>query len=146
MGGLAYHRLTDGDREPAKDIDLASENGVPIGIWSDGETIWVADDDHKLYAYRLTAGPGFGHRDTSKEFNLSGDNARATGIWSNGETIWVANPDDEPDDDRDDAKLYAYRLTDGDREPAKDIDLVSTLSDYVRLSVKGKGPLSRLPC
>ncbi len=111
-------------RETNKEFNLASANGDAVGIWSDGETMWVADaHDHNLYAYQLTAGSGFGQRDTSKDLylSLSTGHATATGIWSNGRTIWIADPDDD--------KLYAYRLTAGDgfgdREPAKDIDLAS---------------------
>ena len=105
-------------RETNKEFNLASANGDAVGIWSDGETMWVADaEEDRVFAYQLDGGS----RQANKEFNLSGGNARATGISSNGETIWVADPDDD--------KLYAYRLTEGDsfgdREPAKDIDLAS---------------------
>ena len=39
----------------ADDLDglIAAENGFPVGIWSDGTTVWVTDrlTDHKFYAY-----------------------------------------------------------------------------------------------
>ena len=46
-----------------------------------------------------------------------------TDIWSDGTTMWVA--------DFADAKLYAYRLTDGMRDPGKDFDtLAAAGNDY----------------
>ena len=40
------------------EFDLADANNEPYGIWSDGATIWVADDsDDRLYAYTLATAP-----------------------------------------------------------------------------------------
>ena len=72
---------------------------APAGIWSDGTTIWVADNnDDKLYAYALDGGA----RQESREFDLHSSNDFPTGIWSDGYTIWVG--------DEIDGKLYAYFL------------------------------------
>ena len=92
---------------PTRDLNglAAAGNESPQGIWSDGTTIWVADDeDDMLYAYTLATGV----RDASKEFRLHMDNGNPKGIWSDGTTVWVA-------DDEDD-KLYAYALSDGTRQ------------------------------
>ena len=92
---------------PTRDLNglAAAGNESPQGIWSDGTTIWVADDeDNMLYAYTLATGV----RDASKEFSLHTDNGNPKGIWSDGTTVWVA-------DDEDD-KLYAYALSDGTRQ------------------------------
>ena len=44
--------MSDGSRDSAKDYTLDSENSNIYGIWSDGTTMWVADNaDGKLYAY-----------------------------------------------------------------------------------------------
>ena len=92
---------------------LHSDNSDPRGMWSDGTTLWVADEtDRKFYAYTLEGGS----RDTTKEFNLDSDNSRAEGVWSNGTTIWVSDPGDD--------KLYAYTLEGGSRDTAKEFDLV----------------------
>ena len=41
-----------------RELDLHGDNGNPQDIWSDGETIWVADSgDDKLYAYALPGRP-----------------------------------------------------------------------------------------
>ena len=102
------------------DIDtlIPAGNTDAFAIWSDGTTMWVADDaDDKLYAYTLSNG----NRDTTKEWNLHSDNSDPTGIWSDGTTMWVA-------DDADD-KLYAYTLSNGNRDTTKEWNLHSDNSD-----------------
>ena len=105
---------------PTRDLNdvVAAGNASPQGIWSDGTTMWVADDDDdKIYAYTLATGA----RDASKEFSLHTDNATPGGMWSNGTTVWLA--------DSDDAKLYAYTLATGARDASKDISLHADNSD-----------------
>ena len=97
---------------PTQDVNpLHTDNSSPKGIWSDGTTFWVADDeDDKLYAYSLSDGTrqdGTGGT-SDKELSFHADNDSAKGIWSDGTTVWVA-------DDEDD-KLYAYSLSDGTRQ------------------------------
>ena len=98
-------RMFDGSRDEDKDIQLRDGNTFAQGLWSDGETIWVADfqgkDDDaekKIYAYNMTTQD----RDSEKDYNTlnEADNDRPRGIWSDGETMWVA--------DQTDNKLYAY--------------------------------------
>lgn len=95
-------------RHPAQDFNTLSGAGNDNlkGIWSDGETMWVADfqgiEDHeenKIYAYNLKAKS----REAAKDFNTlnAAGNDRARGIWSDGKTMWVA--------DQTDGKIYAYR-------------------------------------
>ena len=99
---------------PTRDLnDLAAAgNASPQGIWSDGTTMWVADDeDDNLYAYTLATGA----RDATKDISLHSDNDSPTGIWSDETTIWVA-------DDGDD-KLYAYTLSGGARDTSKEFSL-----------------------
>ena len=82
-------------------------NGDPGDIWSDGETLWVADtQDSMLYAYRL----GTGERDSAKDFNtLAANHSTTWGVWSDGTTIWIGdNAKDE---------IYAYDLATGKRDP-----------------------------
>ncbi len=97
---------------PSRDISLHTNNENPQGVWSNGTTIWVADDDDdKLYAYTLATSA----RDISKDISLHTDNDDATGIWSDSTTIWVADDDDD--------KLYAYTLATSARDTSKDISL-----------------------
>ena len=104
---IAYHLKDNsgtnenefGTRDEAKDITLHSDNGVPQGIWSDGDTMWVADwDDDKFYAYVLATGA----RAESQEFNLIPDNGYPRDVWSDGMTMWV--PDAVA------KKFFSYRM------------------------------------
>ena len=95
----------------------AAGHEFPIGVWSDGDTMWVADDpfgddDTKVFAYRLPDG----ERQPSLELSLA-DQGDATGVWSDGDTMWVADFNDE--------RVYAYRLSDGERQESREISLPS---------------------
>ncbi|MBC6425493.1 MAG: cadherin repeat domain-containing protein, partial [Ekhidna sp.] len=109
-----------GTRLPAKDINalVAAGNIEPQGLWSDGTTIWVADDDNdKLYAYTLTTGA----RDAAKEFDLVASNRYPEGLWSDETTIWIADDNFGSGN----PKLYAYTLATGVRDAAKEFDLAT---------------------
>ena len=48
------YKLSDGSRDTVKDYNTleAAGNQYPYGLWSDGTTMWVSDDeDNKVYAY-----------------------------------------------------------------------------------------------
>ena len=122
---LAYNR-SDGSRDRDKDIRLhvgddphlnwAQYNTAPVGIWSDGTTMFVVDtSDAKIYAYDLDDGS----YDPDKNINLASDNNGATGIWGNDDTIWVANVDNRNSLVE---KIFAYRRTDGAHDPDKDFN------------------------
>ena len=98
-------------------ITLADANGSPRGVWSNGTTMWVADDGaDKLFAYMLTTGDTYGNHDSDKDITLHSDNGSARGVWSDGTTVWVA-------DDGTTRKLFAYVLATGARDSDKDLDL-----------------------
>ena len=67
---------------PAKDFNTleAAGNDNPQGIWSNGTTMWVADDVDrsrgKIYAYDMASKA----RIPAKEFKAGNDDP--TGIWS----------------------------------------------------------------
>ena len=110
---LAYQQ--DGSRLSSRDITAHSNNGQPLYLWTNGETLWSTDgEDTRLYAYQLSDGS----RQAAKEFDLHTDNGRPTGIWSDGITMWVS--------DRTDDRLYAYSLEDGTRQETKEFDLHSS--------------------
>ena len=77
-------------RPQSFDTLIAAGNIAPIGIWSDGTTMWVADEGSdgpysgKIYAYDLATT----ERDVHKDFNFDSVN-RPYGIWSDGTTMWV---------------------------------------------------------
>ena len=54
-------------------------------------------------------------RDSGSDFTLAAANGYPTGIWSDGTTMWAA--------DFEDAKLYAYRMSDRSRDSGKDFTL-----------------------
>ena len=119
---LYTYALADGTRQDGtggttnKEFDLHSNNSNPQGMWSNGSTIWVADDgNNNLYAYGLT-----GTRRDVRDIDLDRDNHTPTGIWSDGDTIWVANIKFGLVD-----KLYAYDLYKGTRLADLDLDLDS---------------------
>ena len=100
----------------AEDIDtlVVAGNDSPVDLWSNGETIWVVDDDDdKLYAYVLADGA----RDSAKDFYLTAANSEPVGIWSDGTTMWVADFFDD--------KLYAYALATGVRDSSWDLDTLA---------------------
>ena len=74
---------------------------VPFGIWSDGVTMWVADEANaKLYAYDTATKARVPGRDF--DTLIAAGNRRPNGIWSDGAIMWVA--------DSVDGKLYAYNM------------------------------------
>ena len=87
---------------------LATDTYNAEGVWSDGETLWVANSD-TLYAYSMQTKA----RVTDKDIDtLSGHRSR--GIWSNGVTMWVTNFNDNV--------IYAYNLQTETRDESKDFN------------------------
>ena len=105
---FAYNRA-DGTQNTDVDFpDLDPEvmgsplNANPRGIYSNGETMFVVDDeDATVYAWNvLDQTRGMDEED--KEIALDGDNADPEGLWFDGRVLWVV-------DDADD-RVYAYDL------------------------------------
>ena len=97
-----------------RDIDaLDSANGSPTGLWSDGATLWIAENgdgaDDAVYAYDLATG----ERLEEREFELDERNRAPRGVWSDGSTIWVS--------DSGQNRLFAHDLESGERLPERDI-------------------------
>jgi len=92
---------------PHSEIDLSAQfgSGTPEGVWSDGSTIWVVDNEsRRLVAYNRSTGNYL----VDKTIELDGSNGAPRDIWSTASTIWVS--------DWDDTKLYAYGLGTGNRQ------------------------------
>ena len=104
------YSLETGLRAEAKEIGLWDRNAInllgegnaaPQGIWSNGQTMWVADEyDQMLYAYSMNTNERLPHKEITALEDTGIRDAR--GIWSDGETMWVA-------DARDD-KIYSYSM------------------------------------
>ena len=103
------------------DFDLHDDNRDPRGVWGNDDTIWVSNSPNgetegdKIVAYDRSNGS----RDRDKDFNTlnaAGNNAPAR-IWSDGETMFVL--------DSDDAKVYAYKMSDKSHDDSKDITVAA---------------------
>ena len=107
--------LATGARDSGKDFDTldVAANANPSGIWSDGETMWVADSvADRIFAYRMS-NESFTQDEQFLTLSAAG-NARPSGLWSDDETMWVA--------DSDDGKLYAYSMSSRQRKPERDFN------------------------
>ena len=101
---LAYKRSGNlGDPDSSKDFTTLAANPPhnrdPEGIWSDGATMWVADEeDRAVDAFDMSSKA----YDSSLGISLVSDNSNAKGIWSDGAVLYVLDFADE--------KIYAYWL------------------------------------
>ena len=105
-----------------RDIEaLDGGNDWPTGLWSDGETLWIAENgqgaDDEVYAYDRASG----ERLSEREFTLAETNRAPRGFWSDGETVWVSDSGRE--------RLFAYRLADGERLAEREFALAAGNSD-----------------
>ena len=84
---FAYDMATKAHK-PTEDFDTldAVGNDTPVGIWSDGTTMFVLDEpDRKIYAYDMATK----QRDRDKE--VWGRLPRfSQDLWSDGDNMWVA--------------------------------------------------------
>jgi len=84
---FAYDLLT-GDRLEDAEFELDARNRFSHGLWSDGETVWIADSGQdKLFAYRLRDGARLPDRD----LDLDERNRDPRGIWSDGTLMYVVD-------------------------------------------------------
>ena len=78
--------LQTGERRQDAELELESRNRFSHGLWSDDETVWVADSGQdKLFAYELASSERLAERD----IELAERNRDPRGIWSDGETLYV---------------------------------------------------------
>ena len=95
--------------------ELDSDHDDPTGAWSDGATLWLAENgdgaDDAVYAYDLESG----ERVEEREFELDDANLAPRGLWSDRSTIWVSDSGQE--------KLFAHDLASGERLPDSDLVL-----------------------
>ena len=118
----AEPQLAWGERLPDRDIELPSGSN-PTGLWSDGETLWVISDwsTGEVTTYSLADGSALGAGQVTlsngtsaiHRFQLQEEGGSPAGLWSNGETLWVA--------DVLAGKVFAYWLSDGERQSEEDI-------------------------
>ena len=97
--------------------ELDGGNDWPTGLWSDGETLWIAENgqgtDDAVYAYDLASG----ERVEEREFDLAEANRAPRGIWSDRSVVWVSDSGQE--------RLFAYDLATGERLEEREFALAA---------------------
>ena len=101
--------------------ELDGGNDRATGMWSDGTTLWVADNadgaGDAVYAYDLASG----ERVEEREFDLAEANRAPRGIWSDRSVVWVSDSGQE--------RLFAYDLATGERLEEREFALAERNSD-----------------
>ena len=120
-GGPSPSKL-DFEWTVTRDIEaLDSGHDSPSGMWSDGSTLWLAENgdgaDDSVYAYDLATG----ERVESREFALADTNRAPRGIWSDRSVVWVSDSGRE--------RLFAYDLATGERLEEREFALAAGNSD-----------------
>ena len=105
-----------------RDIEeLDGGNDRATGVWSDGATLWVADNadgaGDAVYAYDRASG----ERLTEREFTLAETNRAPRGFWSDRSVVWVSDSGRE--------RLFAYDLATGERLEEREFALAERNSD-----------------
>ena len=119
-GATVAYSGTDASTDPGHQVALsAGRNAVTVTVTSQDTTTT------KTYTVNVNQGVthGFGWA-ADKDFDglIAAENTQTQGIWSDGTTMWVvqsSNPD----------KLFAYNLSNGTRDSAKDYTSFATLND-----------------
>ena len=99
-----------------RDIEeLDGGNDRATGVWSDGTTLWVADNadgaGDAVYAYDRASG----ERLSEREFTLAETNRAPRGFWSDRSVVWVSDSGRE--------RLFAYDLATGERLEEREFEL-----------------------
>ena len=101
--------------------ELDGGNDWPTGLWSDGETLWIAENgqgtDDAVYAYDLASG----ERVEEREFALHETNRAPRGFWSDRSVVWVSDSGRE--------RLFAYDLATGERLEEREFALAAGNAD-----------------
>ena len=105
-----------------RDIEeLDGGNDRATGVWSDGTTLWVADNadgaGDAVYAYDRDSG----ERVEEREFALHETNRAPRGFWSDRSVVWVSDSGRE--------RLFAYDLATGERLEEREFALAAGNSD-----------------
>ena len=105
-----------------RDIEeLDGGNDRATGVWSDGTTLWVADNadgaGDAVYAYDRASG----ERVEEREFALHETNRAPRGFWSDRSVVWVSDSGRE--------RLFAYDLATGERLEEREFALAARNSD-----------------
>ena len=117
-GRVQVYARSDGAEQEDRGFTLADWSGFAVAMWSNGDTLWVADFTGWVLAYRLSDGVREPDRDLDRSILREAGNRNPTGLWSNGTVMWVA--------DGRESRVFAYRLSDGSRESAREFQLTGS--------------------
>ena len=117
-GRVQVYARSDGAEQEDRGFTLADWSGFAVAMWSNGDTLWVADFTGWVLAYRLSDGVREPDRDLDTSILREAGNRNPTGLWSNGTVMWVA--------DGRESRVFAYRLDDGARESAREFQLTGS--------------------
>ena len=109
ISGGAYDSTKDFEELYLSTNTAAQNAETPRGIWSNGATMFVADDDDdNVFAYKHSDES----QDSGKNLALISDNDNPRGMWFDGRILWVVDGTDDT--------IYPYDLPDGqpDNTPA----------------------------
>ena len=124
---FAYNR-SNMAHDADKSFDLSPPSLTSaFDIWSDGTTMWVADDVDPGRAYQLNSSP-VGQRDSDKDLVLDADHSNPWGIWANEDTMWLTKLASGQN-----VAIWAYDRDTKQRDTSSDIVLgiTSTLGPIV---------------
>ena len=117
-GGPSGPTPSEVDFEWTVDRDIEELDGAndrATGVWSDGTTLWVADNadgaGDAVYAYDRASG----ERVEEREFALHKTNLAPRGFWSDRSVVWVSDSGQE--------RLFAYDLATGERLEEREFEL-----------------------
>ena len=96
-------------RDETFNIFLYDENSQPVGLWSDGVTMWVSNKVTRISAYTLSTGA----RNIPQDIVYINSSNKHLDIWCNGTTMWVINEST--------SKIEAYTLSGATRDLDNDI-------------------------
>ena len=118
VSATAAHRAAMVEILPV-DADTAPGHQVGLAAGRNAVTVKVTAQDSSTKTYTISVNRGvataYGWKAVDDLDGLASDNDSPAGMWSDGTTMWVV--DFEGD------HLYAYRLSDGARQTAKEIAL-----------------------
>ena len=110
---------------PGHQAALSAGDNTTITI-----TVTSENGDARVYTLLVSRSTSW-HRDLDFNALNAAGNSNPRGLWSDGTTIWVA--------DASDARIYAYKMSDKTRDPAKDFDTLSAAGNTSPMGIWSDG-------
>lgn len=130
---VAIHAGASVEISPPDDVPSSPGHHVALSAGDNTTiTITVTSEsgiarDYTLLVSRFSSW----HRDLDFNALNAAGNSNPRGLWSDGTTIWVA--------DASDARIYAYKMSDQTRDPAKDFNTLSAAGNTSPMGIWSDG-------